>query len=94
MYGTGRGEKAWSPPRIFGNDSTRPAFIPYNDFSLTTLYDLVMKLDRRWFEHKLDFCTQLSGYACLQMLRAAVLANPSIALLLSPSYETNTIEIR
>jgi hypothetical protein len=59
MYGTGREEKAWSPPRIFGNDSIRPVLIPYNEFSLTSFYDLVMKLDRRWFEHKLDFCAVL-----------------------------------
>jgi hypothetical protein len=76
MYGTGRGEKAWSPPRIFGNDSARPVLIPYNDFSLTTFYDLVMKLDRRWFEHKLDFCTQLDGYACSRCWRSPFLPTP------------------
>jgi hypothetical protein len=59
MYGTGKEGKAWSPPRIFGNDSARPVLNPYNDFSFTTFYDLVMKLDRRWFEHKLDFCAVL-----------------------------------
>jgi hypothetical protein len=47
MYGTGREGKAWSPPRIFGNDSARPVLNPYNDFSFTTFDDLVMKLDRR-----------------------------------------------